>query len=184
MSAAISGHADVGQRVSGGRAGEPMTLQRVLRQFGPVRLKGDVVQGFKRGSRELGWPTANLDPAAFESTLDESEEGVYVGWASVDDETLPPEAQRVHKAVLSIGWNPFYKNKKRTVEAYLCHDFGERDFYGQPMRLLICAFLRPQADFDSMESLIDAITADIDFGKEALDKADLAALRTDQLFAR
>ena len=40
MSAAISGHADVGQRVSGGRAGEPMTLQRVLRPFGPVRLKG------------------------------------------------------------------------------------------------------------------------------------------------
>ena len=135
--------------------------QRVIKAVGPYRLIGKVVTGFQRGSKELGWPTANLDPAAFESALDAHEEGVYVGWAAVDDPSLPPASRAVHRAVLSVGWNPFFKNKQRTVEAYLCHDFGGRDFYEQRMRLLICAFLRPQLDFSSMEVLIEAITTDI-----------------------
>ena len=51
---------------------------------------------------KLGWPTANLDPAAFESTLDSEEEGVYVGWATIEgSQHLPPAARAVHKAVLS-----------------------------------------------------------------------------------
>ena len=69
-------------------------------------------------------PTANLDPAAFENTLDKEEEGVYIGWAALEDASLPPESRKVHKAVLSIGWNPTFQNEQRTVEAYLCHDFG------------------------------------------------------------
>ena len=96
---------------------------------------------------QLGWPTANLDPAAFESTLDSEEEGVYVGWATLEDgqgAALPPAARVVHKAVLSIGWNPTFHNEKRTVEAYLCHEF-ERDFYGASMRLIVCGYVRPQA---------------------------------------
>lgn len=34
--------------------------------------------------------------------------GVYIGWAKVDD-------GEVHKAVLSIGWNPFYGNNQKSV---------------------------------------------------------------------
>ena len=51
----------------------PMRLRRPV---GPFRLLGKVVEGFKRGSKARGWPTANLDPAAFEHNLDASEEGV------------------------------------------------------------------------------------------------------------
>lgn len=36
------------------------------------------------------------------------ETGVYIGWAKVD-------SGDVHKAVLSIGWNPFYANKEKSV---------------------------------------------------------------------
>ena len=147
-----------------------MPLARQLRPVGPHKLLGKVVEGFKRGSKEvrlssrpislassshvrllvvlqLGWPTANLDPAAFESTLDSEEEGVYVGWATLEDDqgaALPPAARVAHKAVLSIGWNPTFHNEKRTVEAYLCHEF-ERDFYGASMRLIVCGYVRPQA---------------------------------------
>ena len=73
--------------------------------------------------------------------------------------------------------------KERTIEAYLCHDFGERDFYDAPMKLLICAFLRPQAKFDSFDELIEAITTDVEFGKTALDEPALTALRDDAFFA-
>jgi len=73
--------------------------------------------------------------------------------------------------------------KERTIEAYLCHDFGGRDFYDAEMRLLICAFLRPQAKFETFEALVEAITTDVEFGKSALDAPALAALATDELFA-
>lgn len=40
-------------------------------------------------------------PAAFST-------GVYYGWACVDD-------GEVHKMVMSIGWNPYYKNEKKSM---------------------------------------------------------------------
>lgn len=93
-----------------------MPLQRVIEPFGPYRLCGRVVVGFQRGSKQLGWPTANLDPDAFESKFDAETEGVYVGWAAIGDPSLPPEARAVHKAVLSMGWNPTYTDvKQRTI---------------------------------------------------------------------
>ena len=52
-------------------------VERVSAAIEPCwRLAGKVVQGFKRGSKELGWPTANLDPKAFETRLDAATEGV------------------------------------------------------------------------------------------------------------
>jgi len=162
------------------------TVASVTRQvegIGPHRLCGLVVAGFKRGSKDLGWPTANLDPRAFERRLDAATEGVYVGWAKVDDPKLSGDAGAVHKAVLSIGWNPHFDDlKERTIEAYICHDFAGHDFYDAPMRLLICAFLRPQAKFDSFEALISAITGDVEFGQAALDRPELLALRDDHFF--
>jgi FAD synthase len=159
-------------------------VERVVEAVGPHRLRGLVVSGFNRGSKQLGWPTANLDPRAFETRLDAATEGVYVGWAAIGDPTLPAEARAVHKAVLSIGWNPHFDDvKERTIEAYLCHDFDGRDFYDSEMRLLICAFLRPQAKFESFDELIQAISGDVEFGRAALDTESLAALRADAFFA-
>lgn len=73
--------------------------------------------------------------------------------------------------------------KQRTIEAYLCHDFGEREFYGAEMKLLICAFLRPQAKFESFEALVEAITTDVEFGRAALDQPALVAMREDAFFS-
>jgi hypothetical protein len=73
--------------------------------------------------------------------------------------------------------------KERTIEAYLCHDFEGRDFYAAEMRLLICAFLRPQAKFESFEALVEAISTDVDFGKAALDQPELSVLRDDAFFS-
>ena len=80
-------------------------MTRVVEAIGPHRLVGAVVTGFQRGSKQLGWPTANLDPRAFEQKLDAATEGVYVGWAAIDEPSLPAESRAVHKAILSIGWN-------------------------------------------------------------------------------
>ena len=34
--------------------------------------------------------------------------GVYYGWASLD-------GNEVYKMVLSVGWNPFFKNTKKSM---------------------------------------------------------------------
>lgn len=64
----------------------------------PVFLRGPVVHGFGRGSKQLGIPTANLDALALGSLVDGLPAGIYFGWASVGSS---PE---VYKMVMSIGW--------------------------------------------------------------------------------
>jgi riboflavin kinase len=69
--------------------------------------------------------------------------------------------------VMSIGWNPFYKNEVRSVEVHIVHDFSE-DFYGVEMRLCILGWIRPEFDYVSKEALIDDIRMDIRVGVESL----------------
>eukprot|EP00879_Flechtneria_rotunda_P032054 GHRR01035204.1.p1 GENE.GHRR01035204.1~~GHRR01035204.1.p1 ORF type:complete len:375 (+),score=85.29 GHRR01035204.1:585-1709(+) len=82
-----------------------------------IKLKGTVVKGFGRGSKELGIPTANVDADTLRQSMAEAVTGIYCGWASVGDST------EVHKMVMSIGWNPFYSNKEKTAEPWILHDF-------------------------------------------------------------
>ena len=49
----------------------------------PWQLKGTVVKGFGRGSKELGIPTANLDSTSLQSALAEAVTGIYCGWSSI-----------------------------------------------------------------------------------------------------
>ena len=43
-----------------------------------------------------------------EKVGDKVECGIYYGWANVDNGP-------VHGMVMSVGWNPFYKNTKKTM---------------------------------------------------------------------
>lgn len=46
----------------------------------PLQLAGDVTTGFGRGSRDLGFPTANLPPSPLQEQLQDLPSGVYFGW--------------------------------------------------------------------------------------------------------
>lgn len=59
-----------------------------------------------------------------QGALSEAVSGVYCGWASIGNSAT------VYKTAMSIGWNPFYKNKQKTAEPWLLHDF-DTDFYGE-----------------------------------------------------
>nr|CAI5825456.1 unnamed protein product [Callosobruchus analis] len=62
---------------------------------------------------------------------------------------------------MSIGWNPFYKNRKKSIETHVVHQF-DGDFYGKELRVIILAFLRDEKNFSSLDELIEAINNDID----------------------
>lgn len=102
----------------------------MIRSYLPHCCVGPIVKGFGRGSKDLGCPTgkssasiptrqfyldsemywvsANFALEVVQKLPPAMETGVYIGWAKVDNGD-------VHKAVLSIGWNPFYANKEKSV---------------------------------------------------------------------
>ena len=82
--------------------------------------------------------------------------------------------------VMSVGWNPFYNNEFKTVEPHLIHDFGDEQLYGQELRLTVCGYIRPEANFESLEQLVARIREDIRIAETALDKAPFQSLRDDE----
>lgn len=130
-------------------------------------IKGPVIKGFGRGSSTLGIPTANLPPESLMQELSGAVSGIYCGFASLGGS---PE---VHKMVMSIGWNPYFNNKDRTAEPWILHDFKE-PFYGAELRLVVCGYIRPEANFTSLEALVARIHEDADVTRKALDVPEMS----------
>lgn len=115
----------------------------------PFLLDGTVVQGDARG-RELGMPTANLEP---EPGVIVPAVGIYAGTA------------RDRPAAISVGVRPtFESDGKLLVEAYLL-DF-EGDLYGERLRLAFLERLRDEEQFDSAEALVQQMRRDVERVRE------------------
>lgn len=146
----------------------------------PVRLAGPVIKGFGRGSKELNIPTANIPVEGLSvGGLEEVVSGVYYGYASLN---LDGGAQ-VYPMVMSIGWNPFYKNEKRSVEVHIVHEF-EEDFYGVEMRLVILGYIRPELDYISKEALIEDIKTDVKVGLKSMEREGYGKFKEDEYLKR
>ena len=57
--------------------------------------------------------TANYPEDVVDKLPSAFQPGVYYGWASVD-------GGDVHKMCMSIGWNPYYKNEKKSMVSIVC----------------------------------------------------------------
>ncbi|KAJ7507519.1 hypothetical protein B0H11DRAFT_2153194 [Mycena galericulata] len=117
----------------------------------PILLAGPVQKGFGRGGKELGCPTANLPDESITPISSVVKQGVYYGYAQEDVRVLP--------MVMSLGWNPFYKNEILTAEIHIMHEFRS-DFYGYEMKALVLGYIRPELDYTSREALIEDIEVD------------------------
>lgn len=127
----------------------------------PWHIGGPVIKGFGRGSKVLGIPTANLSTHSYSNLLSEYPSGVYFGWAGVSK-------RGIYKMVMSIGWNPYFNNPEKTIEPWLLHEF-EDDFYGEELRLVVVGYIRPEANFPSLESLVAKIHEDRRIAESALE---------------
>ncbi|KAG6843310.1 hypothetical protein H0H87_005963 [Tephrocybe sp. NHM501043] len=126
----------------------------------PILLHGPVQRGFGRGSKDLGCPTANLPDDAILPMTSVAQNGVYYGYAQISpNNALTPEDTTVLPMVMSLGWNPYYKNERLTAEIHIMHDF-QADFYGLEMRAVVLGYIRPELDYISREALIDDINTD------------------------
>ncbi|XP_064596108.1 riboflavin kinase-like [Liolophura sinensis] len=145
-----------------------------MAKYLPYFAEGEVVKGFGRGSKELGIPTANFPDRVVEALPKDIPCGVYYGWAMVDNGP-------VHKMVLSIGWNPFYKNQKKTMETHVLHKFKD-DFYGSTLKVVMLGYVRPMENFSSVDELIKAIRADIAETEKQLKLPKHEAFKDDNFF--
>ena len=129
-----------------------------------LALSGNVVAGFKRGSKQLGVPTANIEMT--EENIAKTANavpGVYMGFCTLHNKT--------YRAAVSIGWNPVFDNAQKTVEAYLLPEvFAEPevipDFYGEFVSLELKQYLRAEALFPDFDALLIAISCDIQVTKD------------------
>lgn len=133
---------------------------------------------------QLGIPTANI-PISGLSVGGHSDiaSGVYYGWAGLSPSAATGNVPAVYPMVMSIGWNPFYKNTVRSVEVHIMHDF-EQDFYGSHMNLVILGFIRPEYDYVSLESLVEDIRTDIQVARDSLGREAYAKFERDESLLR
>ena len=113
-------------------------------------LKGHVVEGHHIG-RDLGFPTANLEPDDPQKCL--PGRGVYAVFAELRGKTYP--------AMLNIGFRPTLNDgNKVTIETHL---FGfEGNAYGEALTLRFVRRLRDEQRFDSLEALRHQLQQDAD----------------------
>ena len=138
----------------------------------PIRMSSKVVRGYGRGSKDLGVPTANLDPRSEGyrgRSFEELPTGIYWGFCRIGSEPT------VYATACSIGYNPTYGNETKTVEPHLiapdenderrrassCGESVLGDFYGESLRMSLVGYLRPELPFEGLERLIEAIKNDI-----------------------
>ncbi len=127
----------------------------------PHRVEGVVVRGQQRG-RSLGFPTANLETLPHTAI---PADGVYAGWlSSLDPAGL--ESQR-WPAAISVGTNPTFDGRHRTVEAYAL-DRDDLDLYGMHVAVDFVARLRPTLKFSSAGELVEQMHVDVDDARRLL----------------
>lgn len=131
----------------------------------PHRVEGVVVRGDGRG-RGLGYPTANIAPPMHSAI---PADGVYAGWFTVlghgpaGGSVLPG---RRYPAAVSIGTNPTFSGRTRTVEAYVLDTTA--DLYGQHVAVDFVSRIRGQKKFDSVDKLVEAMGRDTDKARAIL----------------
>ncbi|EEA28079.1 riboflavin kinase [Talaromyces marneffei ATCC 18224] len=190
----------------------------------PIRLSGPVIKGFGRGSKELGIPTANI-PSDGLAAYPSLQTGVYYGVVALDpaqfvynkiepststSTSTPTSASAEGKkeeitilpAVLSIGYNPFYKNEVKSIEIHIMPPlsspsptstsptttttesetkfFKLPDFYSTHLNLLILGYIRPEFDYVSREALVEDIRIDCEVARSSLMRSGYVSYLADQ----
>ena len=113
-----------------------------------------MVRGAGRG-KQLGYPTANVRSDRHVAV---PADGIYAGWAVLRGERLP--------AAISVGTNPTFEGKERTVEAYIL-DFDE-DIYGVELGVEFVERIRGMESFDRVEDLIEQMGRDVEQARRVL----------------
>lgn len=123
----------------------------------PFHFSGIVIHGEKQGHL-LGYPTANLDLEDNHKLIPAN--GIY--FVKVYHNKIP------YYGMMSIGVKPTMGEFSRGIEVNI-FDF-EKNIYGEKLKVEVLQYIRAEAKFDSLESLIQAIDGDKAFCLREIEK--------------
>lgn len=186
----------------------PDTPSKPYPLFSP---KTTVIAGFGRGSADLGIPTANIASESYKDILNAIasecgyDTGIYYGYTQVTPTQGEPKTEMVGTRkveynfgsklrkgidtdlvlpmVMSVGMNPFFKNKELSAEIHILHNF-EEDFYGAEIQFVILGYIRPELDYVSKEALIEDINTDIKVALKSLERPEYKKYMKDEYFSK
>lgn len=127
------------------RDGRPQDAAEILGR--PFAIEGPVQRGRQLG-RKLGFPTANVALGDYVAPRF----GVYA------TRTRLPDGREI-PGVANIGVNPTVEGVTAPLLEVWLFDFDE-DIYDQVIETDLVAFLRPEAKFDSLETMTGQVMAD------------------------
>lgn len=117
-------------------------------------ITAEVVEGDERG-RQIGYPTANLNPPARKVI---PAIGIYAALVVVGG--------RIHQSAVNVGVRPTFGGGALLIEAYLL-DF-EGDLYGEEIKIEFVDYIRPELKFDDVDELVDTMARDVERARELL----------------
>lgn len=133
-------------------------------------VEGLVVHGDHRG-RDLGYPTANINPlaAGYGGAVALPADGVYAGWLVVNAH----QPGTTHfPAAISVGTNPTFEDEgERRVEAYVL-DQDDLPLYDQIVAIEFAGRLRGQIAYDRVEPLQAQMAEDVAQTRSILENAE------------
>lgn len=114
----------------------------------PYTIRANVVHGYKRGKKLLGFPTANLQ---LDFSYIMPGEALYLTNVILDGKKYP--------SMTSVGTNPTFTDEKTIkIETYII-DF-DQNLYGENIRLEFLKKMRDQIKFNSPDELIEQMESD------------------------
>lgn len=118
-------------------------------------IHGDIVHGFRRGTRVLGFPTANLKP---EKGRVIPGDGVYATHAWVRGKRYP--------AITNVGTNPTFGDKDKSIETFI-FSFDE-NIYDASFCIEWIDKIRDEIKFPDADALRRQIEKDVEQAKEIM----------------
>ncbi len=135
-------------------AGRMVDARRLLGR--PYQIRGQVQMGKKRGGKEIGFPTANLQVNEEDLV---PRIGVYATQVICEG--------KCHGGVLNVGYNPTFGEQRLVAETHI-FDFN-KDVYGKPIKLNLLKFLRDERKYPGIRELAEQISNDVIEAKKVLE---------------
>ena len=113
-----------------------------------IDIEAEVIHGKKIG-RALGFPTANMSMAGYESV----ERGVYLSRVEIDG--------RSYKAMSNVGIRPSVGGKELLLETHVLDFSG--DLYGRKLCITLVEKIRDEKRFASIGDLKEQLMRDYEY---------------------
>lgn len=127
--------------------GEPREAAKFLGRN--YQIAGKVIHGHGRGSRKLGFPTANIRPERDGVLIPKG--GIYAVFTFLGN--------KQYSGVANLGWNPTFHDQTFSIEIHILN--FDREIYGQMLRVEFVERLRDEVAFGGPEELVAQIKKDI-----------------------